>query len=91
MNATMSVRRPRRGVWLPVLGLFTLWLVVQNAVLITIVSLVNPQLPVQLLVEAARMAARVVGAGGEIIVSLATGMPGWLTTGMLTALKGGVV
>jgi fumarate reductase subunit D len=91
MNANILVKRSDRTVWFSVLGAFTLWLVIQNAVLLTIVSVTYPEFPVAVVVEAARVLARVVTLGGQIVASIAAGLPGSLSSAVTAALTGGLL
>ena len=91
MKTTIAAQGSSHVMWLAVLGACALWLVVQNAVLITILTLTHPGLPAALVVGAARTLARVVSVAGELAASIATAAPGWMSSNMLSTLTGGLL
>ena len=91
MNAVVAVKRPARVTWVAALGVCALWLVVQNAVLITALALMHPGLPGSVVVGAARALARVVSVASEAISSIALAVPGWVPANVLSTLTGGLI
>ena len=90
MNAQMVMNRTERSTWVVVLGAFTLWLVVQNAVLMVIVSVLHPGLVVRLAVDAVQMFVHAAAAGGHAVAALSSAVPGSLF-GVTRALTGGLL
>lgn len=91
MNASIMERDLDRNMWLTLLGVFTFWLIVQNAAIMTIVSVMHPELAVGIVVDAVRALAHVIATGGRFIAALATETPGWLMPGVLNTLTGGLL
>ena len=90
MNAQMAMNRAERSTWVVVFGAFALWLVVQNAVLMVIVSVLHPGLVVRLAVDVVQMLVHAVAAGGHALATLSFAVPGSLF-GITRALTGGLL
>lgn len=89
MNANQA--NAGRAAWVPVLGLFTLWLVIQNAIVVTIVSMVHPELPVAVLVEAARAIAHVLTNASMLAATVAASVPDWMSLNLVNPFTGGLL
>lgn len=89
MNANGATAN--KATWLPLLGLFTLWLVIQNAIVMAVVTAANPELPVTVIVHLVRVVAHVMTFAGNLAVSIAVQLPDWASFAPWNLLPGGLL